>query len=434
MKIFTERRQKLINLLEDNSVAIIPGASIRFRNRDSEYLFRQNSDLYYLSGFNEPESFVVIVKENSKKAKSILFNQPRCKKEEVWTGLREGQDGAVDKFNFDESYSINDFDSKIVDLLADKKSVYYPLGRDKKLQRRMVNWIEALRKREREGISAPSNLYDIYETINEMRLFKSKDEIILLEKSAQISANAHCKLMQQAKPDMFEYELEGFFIQECMKHGSRNQSYTPIVAGGNNACILHYTDNQMQLKDGDLLLIDAGGEYQYYASDITRTFPVNGKFTKEQQAIYEIVLNAQIVGIKQCKPGNLWNSIQDEILKVMCQGLIDLDIIKGDCATAIAEKLYLPFYMHKSGHWLGLDVHDVGQYKQNKKWRALEANMALTVEPGIYIAPDEKLVDEKWRGIGVRIEDDVLITDKGHNVMSNHAPKAVNEVEKLCQQ
>jgi len=429
---FKKRRQKLMQMLDKNSVAIIPTANEKTRNRDSEYPFRPDSDFIYLTGFNEPESVAVFIPEK-KSGKFVLFCRERDPKMEIWNGRRAGLDGAKKEFGADETYSISDMDDVLPTLLENRERVYYTIGNDEFFDKRLTEWINKVRRKARMGILAPQEFVSLEPFIHEMRLFKSNAEVKTMRQAAKISAEAHIKAMQACKPGMREHAVEAELSYTFTKYGCP-PAYSSIVGAGENGCILHYTENDAELSDGHLLLIDAGAELNYYASDITRTFPVNGIFTPEQKVIYEIVLKAQIAAIKKVKPGNHWNQPHDAAVRELTKGLIDIGILKGDLKKLIKNNAYQDFYMHRTGHWLGMDVHDVGDYKINGKWRKLEPGMVLTVEPGLYIAANSKGVNKKWWDIGIRIEDDVLVTKDGFDVLSKDTPKTITEIENVMNQ
>jgi len=430
MEEFTGRRAKLAAKMCNDSVALLFGSQTQIRNGDVEFSFRQNSNLYYLTGFCEPEVLMVLSKDSAGKVKYILMNRASDPEAEVWNGKRAGQKGALDRYSADEAYDIAELNNIMPKLLANKKVIYYPIASNKEVDQQVTQWLQELKlKIHKSGTMVPDTLIDILPLLYEMRLFKSKQEIEYMRKAATVSAAAHLKLMQTCKTVKYEYQLEATFNEHCLQAGCRGLAYNSIVASGNNACTLHYTENDQPIKNGDLVLVDAGAEYNYYASDITRTFPVNGKFNSAQRQIYELVLKAQLAGIEQVRPGNTWANIDKAILDILVSGLVELNILTGDVQQLINDKAYRKFYMHGSGHWLGLDVHDVGQYKINGDWRKFEPGMVLTIEPGIYIDQNSG-VAEKWLGIGVRIEDDVLVTDSGNDVLSKDAPKQVDEIER----
>lgn len=432
MEEFAKRRAKLAEQLCKNSIAILLGAQTQYRNSDVEYPFRQNSNMYYLTGFCEPAAVMVLSKDTEGKLKYSLFNRASDPEAEVWNGKRAGQLGACHKYAADESFDIAQIDSVMPKLLENKDTIYYPLGLDTDFDQQVSRWITVVKRNaHKSGIIVPATIMDLLPILHELRLFKSAQEIDFMRKAATISAAGHLKLMQTCKAEQFEYQLEATFNEYCLQAGCRGLAYSSIVAGGNNSCTLHYTDNDQRLKKGDLVLVDAGGEYNYYAADITRTFPVGGKFSAEQRQIYDLVLSAQLAGIEQVRPGNIWSKVDEVIIKIIVTGLVELGILNGKISDLIKNKEYKKFYMHSSGHWLGLDVHDVGQYKLNGEWRKFEPGMVLTVEPGIYIAQDSD-VDKKWLGIGVRIEDDVLVTHTGNDVLSKDAPKQIDEIERAA--
>jgi len=433
LKEYKARRDRMMQNMPSNSIAILPGATQKCRNADTEYSFRQESNFYYLSGFSEPELLLVLLKKSDSEAQFILFCQSKNPELEIWTGKKWGIEGAITEFGADQAYMFDDLDRVMPILLENTKEIFYSLGRDVTWDERVTGWLNSVRVQKKAGIEAPQVWVDFTALIHEARLCKSNDEIKLMRKASEISVNAHIKLIKACKPKMMEYELEALFLHECMKHGCRSMAYPSIVAGGKNACTLHYGANNLVLKSGDLILIDAGGEYQNYAADITRTFPVNGKFTTDQKALYQCVLKAQLAAIELVRPGTRWDLLQETVVAVLVEGLVQLGILKGDIKTLITEKAYRKFYMHGSGHWLGLDVHDAGEYKLDGEYRTLKPGMVLTVEPGIYIADEEPSVDKRWWGMGIRIEDDVLVTEQGHEVLTKGLPKTVVEIEQLMQ-
>ncbi len=439
MEEFAIRRSKLAAGLRSDSIMLLPGSKIKYRNHDSEYPFRQNSDFYYLTGFCEPKALMVLSKDYNNKITFILFNQANDPQQETWTGKRAGLDGACAKFGADEAYDINSIDTVMPKLFANKQVIYCPLGADKDFDRKVTDWLEAakrmvrshMREADKPITHVPNTLIDVLPSIHELRLFKTDYEIDCMRKAAQISAAGHSKLMQTCAPGQMEYQLEATFNEHCLQAGCRSLAYNTIVAGGNNGCTLHYVTNDQPLNDGDLVLIDAGGEYNYYASDITRTFPVGKKFSPAQSAIYSLVLQAQVAGIEQVKPGNGCDTVQEVMVHIIVEGLLKLGVLSGDAKQIIQEKGYQKFYMHSSGHWLGLDVHDAGTYHENGQYRKFAPGMVVTVEPGIYISNSTPGIDAKWLGIAVRIEDDVLVTKTGNEVLSSAAPKKLDEIERV---
>ncbi|MDR3478957.1 MAG: Xaa-Pro aminopeptidase [Gammaproteobacteria bacterium] len=430
MTEYAKRRSQLMQKIGPTGIVILPSSPIAQRNGDYDYPYRQQSDLYYLTGFNEAESVAVFAPKRAE-GEFVLFNRPKDREREIWDGIRAGQAGACETYGADQAFPISDLANKLPELLEGRTEIHYALGLDKAFDKALMSALNKLRGKIRNGQQTPLCFKDITDTIHEMRLIKSIGEIELMRQAAQISAQAHVRAMQHCKPGVNEYQLEAEIMYEFNRHGARFPAYTSIVGGGANSCILHYINNDQPIVAGDLVLIDAGAEFHNYAADITRTFPANGIFSAEQRAIYELVLEAQLAGIKAAHTGAEWPAMQDAIVKVITQGLIDLGILKGNLNDLIETQAYFPFYMHKSGHWLGLDVHDVGRYKINGKWRTLQPGMVLTVEPGIYISADTPNVDKRWHNIGIRIEDDILITTEGHEVLSHHVPKSIEDIENL---
>lgn len=430
MTEFAKRRKQLMQKIGPQGIVILPAAPMIRRNGDTDFPFRQNSDFYYLTGFEEPESVLVIAPKR-KGGEFILFNRVRDRAEEIWNGYRAGQEGARKNFGANEAFPIASLEKILPELLANRSEIHYPLGADKAFDDVLINAVNKIRGKIRSGLQSPIAFVDITDTIHEMRLIKSPAEIEVMRKAADISVDGHIRAMQFCKPGINEHHLEAELQYEFQSRGARFLAYPSIVGSGANSCILHYNENNQVIKDGSVVLIDAGCEYQNYASDLTRTFPANGKFTPEQKAIYEIVLKAQLAGIKAVRPGAPFTAIQAAIVKVITKGLVELGLLKGKVSDLIAKEAYFKFYMHKSGHWLGLDVHDVGRYKVDGKWRTLKPGMVLTVEPGIYISSDIPGVPKKWHNIGVRIEDDVLVTAKGNEVLSGGLPKTVEDIEAI---
>lgn len=425
---FKTRRQKLMLAMQDG-VAIIPTAAEAIRNRDSHYPYRFDSYFYYLSGFKEPEALVVLIagEEN----KSILFCRDKDIEREIWDGFRYGADAAKIEFGFDEAYSINQLDELMPKLLANQSRLFYSLGADAAWDVRVTAWVNQVKSQVRTGAFAPDEISDVRKLIDEMRLYKSAYEIDIMCRSASIAASAHQRAMQKARAGKMEYEIEAEFLHEFYRKGAQAPAYTSIVAGGANACTLHYNANNGVLNDGDLLLIDAGCELDGYASDITRTFPVNGKFSAAQKELYELVLAAQAAAIAKVNPQNHWNAPHEAALDVLVQGFIDLKLCSGSKDAVLESGAYRQFYMHRTGHWLGLDVHDAGEYKdRHGHWRMLQAGMMLTVEPGCYIRPAENVPEHFWN-IGIRIEDDALVTETGCEIITADAPKTVAAIESV---
>lgn len=429
---FNNRRQQLMGQVGHNNIAIIASASVRTRNRDVDYPFRQDSDFYYLTGFNEADALAVFI-PGRKQGEYILFCQEFDEKKALWEGAHAGLEGATQDFGADDSFPIDDLNDILPGLLENKNKVFYPMGRDSDLDHHLMEWISHIRSQTRSGINAPGELVSLEHILHEMRLIKSPAEIKLVQKAIDVSAKGHIRAMQRCKPGRYEYQIEGEMVHEFIDNGLRAVAYPSIVAGGDNACVLHYTENKAILKDGDLLLIDAGAECDHYAADITRTFPVSGVFSSEQKLLYNLVLDAQLAAMQEIKVNTPWNKAHEASVEVLTKGLVELGLLQGEISTLIADEAYKIFYMHRIGHWLGMDVHDVGDYKINDEWRVLEPGMVLTIEPGLYIPEDCATVDEKWRGIGIRIEDDVLVTKQGYQVLSHAIPKTIAEIEAIMQ-
>ncbi len=427
---FIRRRRRLADIVDGMGVAIIPAAPVRVRNRDVEYSYRPDSDFMYLTGFPEPDAVAVLVPER-KAGEYLLFCRERNAEQELWHGRRAGLEGACEIYGADDAFPIDDLDDILPGLLENRKRLYYSMGGNAKFDQRVLGWVNQVRGRARAGVSAPTEIIDTAHIVHEMRLFKSPAELAAMRRAGQISAAAHRRAMQHCKPGIKEYQLEAEILHEFMRSGCRSPAYPSIVGGGANACILHYTANGDALKDGDLVLIDAGGEYEGYAADITRTFPVGGRYSPAQREIYEVVLEAQLAAIAQIKPGNHWNDPHSASVKAITKGLISLGILKGRLPKLIKDEAYKPYFMHRTGHWLGMDVHDVGDYKIGTEWRLLEPGMTLTVEPGLYLPAHSKRLPKRYWDIGIRIEDDVLVTKEGHEVMTIAAPKRVDEIEAL---
>jgi len=430
LKEYARRRRYLAEHMGPNTIAILPSSTVKNRNRDVDHHFRQDSDFFYLSGFNEPDAVIVII-PGREHGESILFCRERDPSKEMWDGFIMGPDRATKMKGFDDAFPISDIDDILPGMIEGTQKVFYSMGLNAQFDSQVMDWINVIRSKVRNGAHPPGEFVALEHALHEFRLFKSKAEIKRMFDAAEIAAQGHIKAMQLCKPDLFEYQLESEIIHKFMDEGARFAAYPSIVGSGDNSCTLHYIDNDSKLKDGDMVLIDAGCELDCYASDITRTFPVNGTFNPEQKAIYQLVLDAQLAAIAEVKPGNHWNHPHEAAVNVIAEGLIKLGLLKGPLEKAIKDETYKEFYMHRTGHWLGLDVHDVGEYKIDGEWRLLEPGMVLTVEPGIYISPSCKLVAKKWRGIGVRIEDDVVVTKSSHQVLSKSAPKTILEIEKL---
>ena len=424
---FSRRRQSLLAQI-DQGVAVIPTAPEAIRNRDAHYPYRFDSYFYYLTGFAEPEAVLVLV--GGDQPQSILFCRDKDLDREIWDGFRYGPDAARETFGFDEAYSISRLDELVPQLLADRSRLYFSLGADVQWDARVTGWINQVRNQARAGVAAPNELVDIRGLLDEMRLFKTEDELATMRKAAEISAKAHRRAMRAAQPGVAEYEIEAELLHEFRRQGAQAPAYTSIVASGANACVLHYVANDARLRDGELLLIDAGCELDGYASDITRTFPVNGKFSGPQRDLYELVLAAQHAAIEAVRSGNHWNAPHEAALNVLARGFIDFGLCKGSVEGVLESGEYRRFYMHRTGHWLGLDVHDTGEYKRNGEWRPLEPGMVLTVEPGCYVRPAEDVPEHYWN-IGIRIEDDAVVTQGECEIITAGAPKSVADIEAL---
>ncbi len=431
MQAFKARRQKLLEQLGNKDIAIVAAAPEVLRNGDAHFAYRQRSDFYYLTGFVEPNALAVFIPGHSD-GEFILFCNPKDPLMETWDGKRAGVEGAVAEFGADVAYDIDELETRLPELLLGRDKIHYSVGREQWLDSKLMEWTNAARVKGRKGVNTPQAFNNIDVIVHAMRSVKSDDEIALMQKSTDIAVLAHTRAMQSVHPGMMEYQLQAELNYIFNQHGAVD-AYTPSVAGGNNACILHYLNNDQALRDGDLVLIDMGAEYQFYASDITRTFPVNGKFSKEQQALYEVVLEANLAGIDTARSGALWTDLQDTAVRILTQGLIDLKIVDASLDNAINDKLYLPFYMHGVSHWMGLDVHDVGFYRTNdgESARKLEPGMAMSMEPGLYIEEGMQGVDKKWWGIGIRLEDDIVITNDKANVLSRDLVKTVEDIEAL---
>ena len=425
---YSERRNKLGSMLPKNSAVVIAGASTQYRNADSSHAFRQDSNFWYLSGFNEAESTLVLLVNEKNNIQSIAFVPEKDELKEIWDGYRAGPEGAMKDHGFDLAFNNTEIDQRLPDLLAGHNQVFYPVGKSKTLDADIIEWIKSAKSKDRH--SSAIDIADASSKVGNQRLIKDEDEIKIMKKACQISAEAHVEAMKFVKPGMTEQEMEAFYQYEFSKRGGRFSAYTPIVAGGENACVLHYVENSKPLIDGELLLVDAGCEFELYASDITRTFPINGKFTAPQLAIYEVVLEAQVKSIEAISSNNNVMDAQTISEKVITQGLIDLGILQGSMEELHAAGAFKDFYMHKIGHWLGIDVHDAGDYMEDGDFMKFKPGMVTTVEPGIYISSSSN-VDDKWKGIGIRIEDDILVTDDGNENMTAFVPSNPQEIEAL---
>ncbi len=425
---YSERRNKLGSMLPKNSAVVIAGALTQYRNADSSHAFRQDSNFWYLSGFNEAESTLVLLVNEKNNVKSIAFVPEKNELKEIWDGYRAGPEGAMKDHGFDLAFNNTEIDQRLPDLLAGHNQVFYPVGKSKTLDADIIEWIKSAKSKDRH--SSAIDIADASSKVGNQRLIKDEDEIKIMKKACQISAEAHVEAMKFVKPGMTEQEMEAFYQYEFSKRGGRFSAYTPIVAGGENACVLHYVENSKPLIDGELLLVDAGCEFELYASDITRTFPINGKFTAPQLAIYEVVLEAQVKSIEAISTNNNVMDAQTISEKVITQGLIDLGILQGSMEELHAAGAFKDFYMHKIGHWLGIDVHDAGDYMEDGDFMKFKPGMVTTVEPGIYISSSAD-VEDKWKGIGIRIEDDILVTDDGNENLTAFVPSNPQEIEAL---
>jgi len=429
-KEYAARRRELMAMMAANSIAIVTAAPEKIRSRDTHYPYKQATSLSYLCGFAEPESVLVLI-PGREQGECLLFCREKDKLRETWDGYRSGPAGAVSDFAVDDAFPIGDIDEILTGMLEGKERVYYAIGKDADFDRHLMGWINEIREQKNRGSAPPGEFVDLDHLVNEMRLIKTASELKLMRKAGEISARAHCRAMKVSVPGIYEYQLQAEIEHEFMVSGATAPAYTSIVGGGANGCILHYIENRQKINDGELVLIDAGCEYANYAADITRTFPVNGKFSPAQAAIYDIVLQAQAEAIALIVPGAPYNVANDATIAVITEGLRDLGILNGEINELIEQQAYKDFYMHSSGHWLGMDVHDVGDYKIDNQWRIYEPGMVVTVEPGIYISPDNTAVAEKWRGLAVRIEDDIAVTKTGCEDLTAAVPKRRVDIESL---
>jgi Xaa-Pro aminopeptidase len=426
---FKRRRRQLMRMAGRDAIVIVPAAPERVRNNDAHYPYRQDSDFHYLTGFPEPESVLALI-PGRKQGEVILFCRERDPAREQWDGHRAGQEGAVADYGMDDAFPIDDIDDILPGMIEGRERVYYHFGRDTDFDLKLIGWVNRVRAMIRQGAKPPHEFVALSHLLHDLRLFKSPAELRTMRASATIAAEAHVRAMRATRAGMNEHEIEAELLHTFRKHGAV-PSYEPIVGGGANGCILHYRANNSLLRDGDLLLVDAGAEYQCYASDITRTWPINGRFSPEQRALYDIVLDAQLAAIEEVREGRSFDAYHEAAVRTITAGLIDLGLLKGSLTSNLETHSYRRFYMHKTGHWLGLDVHDVGDYRVDGEFRVLEPGMVVTVEPGIYISPDLKGVSARWRGIGIRIEDDVVVTRGAPEVISSAVPKHAEEIEAL---
>lgn len=426
---FARRRRQLIKAMGREAIAIIPAAPVHLRNNDVEYAYRQDSNFFYLTGFAEPESVAVLV-PGRPQGEYLLFVRDRDPARETWDGRRAGPVGARRDYGADDAFPIGDIDDILPGLMEGRAKVYYTVGIHREFDQRVVGWVNGLRAQAKQGRHAPYEMVALEHELHEMRLFKSRAECAQMRHAAEIAARAHVRAMRASRPGRFEYEIAAEIRHEFMR-ARADISYLPIVGGGANGCILHYRENADVLREGELLLIDAGCEYESYASDITRTFPVNGRFTPPQRAAYDVVLEANLAAIEAVRPGVSWNRPHEVAVQVLTAGMVRLGLLKGRVPALVKSLAYRRFYMHKTGHWLGMDVHDVGDYKIGDAWRALEPGMVLTIEPGLYIPPGTRGIPPEFRNIGIRIEDDVLVTREGHEVLTHAVPKQARDIEQL---
>jgi len=426
---FARRRRQLMRMSTDDAILILAAAPERIRSNDTHYPYRQDSDFWYLSGFPEPEAVLVLV-PGRKHGETLLFCRERDLEREAWDGPRAGQEGAVEQFGMDDAYPIEDLDEILPGLLEGRSRVYYHFGRDAEFDLKLIGWVNRVREQVRHGAQPPHEFLELGHLLHELRLFKSKDELKLMQRAADISVEAHQLAMRASRAGIHEYELQAE-IERVFRANDAWPAYGSIVGAGNNACVLHYRANNARAADGELVLIDAGAEFRGYASDITRTFPVNGRFGKEQRALHDLVGAAQAAALAQAKPGVAYQAGHAAAVETLTEGLLQLGLLKGKLEKNIASGQYKRFYRHKTGHWLGLDVHDVGEYRLAGESRMLEPGMVFTIEPGLYVSPDDASVDAKWRGIGIRTEDDVLVTADGHRVLTDKLARSADEIEAL---
>ena len=426
---FSRRRRQLMRMAGRDAIVIVPAAPERLRNNDAHYPYRQDSDFHYLTGFPEPDAVLALIPGRSQ-GEAILFCRERDRERERWDGARAGQEGAVADYGVDDAFPIDDIDEILPGMIEGRSRVYYHFGRDTEFDLKLIGWVNRVRAMVRQGAKPPHEFVALSHLLHDLRLYKSRAELRVMRRSAKIAAEAHVRAMQATRAGISEHAVEAELLHAFRRHGAV-PSYEPIVGGGANACILHYRANNAELKDGDLLLVDAGAEYLCYASDITRTWPVSGRFSPEQRALYEIVLAAQTAAIDEVRAGRPFDAYHEAAVRVITAGLIRLGLLKGTLEQNLREHAYRRYYMHKTGHWLGLDVHDVGDYRIDGEFRVLEPGMVVTVEPGIYIAPDLKGVPARWRGIGIRIEDDVVVTQGAPEVLTGDVPRDADAIESL---
>lgn len=426
---FTRRRRQLMRMMGKGAIAILPAAQTRIRNRDVEYPYRQDSDFYYLTGFAEPEA-VAILAPGRPGGEYLLFCRDRDPEKETWNGSRAGPAEAIGRFGADAAHAIGQVDELLPRIIGGADRVFYTMGTHPEFDQRLIGWVTGLRNRGGTGAHTPDEFIALDHFLHDLRLFKSREELTAMRRAARIAVQAHRRAMSVCRPGLFEYQIEAEFMHEFRSHGAR-PSYLPIVGSGANSCVLHYHANNRCMEDGDLLLVDAGCEYDYYASDVTRTYPVNGRFTAEQRAVYEVVLEAHEAALAAVVPGNPWSAPHEAAVRSVTKGLKRLGLLAGSLPALIRSRAYQRFFMHRTGHWLGMDVHDVGDYKIADQWRILEPGMALTVEPGVYIPPGSRGIPKRWWNIGVRIEDDVVVTRDGSEVLTRDLPRDPDVLEAL---
>jgi Xaa-Pro aminopeptidase len=428
-KEYARRRRQLMRMAGEDSIIVLQAAPPRLRNNDVHYPYRQNSDFLYLTGFREHSALLVMIPDEGD-GKSILFCRSRDAEREMWDGRMAGLESAVEDYGMDEAYDIGEVEKRLQELLHDRDRIYHDLGRDPLFDQRLIGWLNEFRGKARKTFHAPEEIHALDHMLHDMRVYKSRDELAAMRRAAKVAIEAHEQAMRSCRPGMNEADIHAGLLHTFTRHHCE-LSYLPIVGGGANACVLHYISNRDELRDGDLLLIDAGAEYDGYASDITRTFPVNGKFSPEQKKLYEIVLSAQTAGVEKARAGNQWQDVHDAAIRVATEGMVELGILQNSVEEEIESGGYKHFYVHNTGHWLGLDVHDVGEYTIDGHSRELEPGMVMTIEPGIYIGPGEEGVRECWRGIGIRIEDNVAITRDEPRILTDGLAKTPDEIEAL---
>lgn len=427
-KDYRNRRRGLMSMLEPNSIAILPGAVAQVRNADVEFRFRQDSNFHYLTGFAEPDAVLALI-PGREYGEVILFCRERDHDQERWHGAITGPDAVMDQYGIDDAFPIADIDDILPGLIEGRSRLYYPMGNDLEFDTQIIDWVKMINSSGQKGAEPPGEFIQLEQFLHELRLFKSAAEINLMRYAARATCLGHLRILRSTRPGMMEYQVEAELYHEFAMHGAREPAYPAIVGGGGNSCTLHYLANDDQLLEGDLVLVDAGGEYENYACDLTRTYPVNGRFSPAQAEVYNIVLKAQQAAIDAVQPGNTWNQPHEAAVREITAGLIELGILQGDLESLIAKEAYLIYYPHKTGHWLGLDVHDVGDYQVDGLWRVFEEGMVTTIEPGIYFDSQDMDVPEKYRGIGVRIEDDVLVTRTGNDILTSDVPKTIEAIE-----